>query len=118
MFQIFITVVIAVLVGGLLLKYWEKILGIISAILAIVFLVAVYIIELPFKLIAACIPRTNLETKLVRMYDYLLSVESNIKSVRKMHKKIEQYEKYLREQKQEEKYKEGVKLLKEAKWVI
>lgn len=118
MLKIFITVVLAVFVGGILVKYWKEILSLIAMVIAIVLAIVVGIIVLPLDIVTSNISDDTLEKMRIRNYDRIFYEVSSIKHVKKYEKKIRNYTKTLQARKEERQEKEVKKILKEAKWLL
>lgn len=101
MLEIFITVVAAVAVGAILVKYWRPILAclilIITIVISLVISIPVYIIKLPANLILACTSDEYLEETIVRTYDEMFYEASNHKELAKCRRAIKRMQSILRQ---------------------
>lgn len=122
MLEIFITVVAAVVVGGILVKFWRPILGytlgITMFVLAFVILIPMFILSLPVRLYMVCISEEKLEEKMVRSYDKMLHEASNQEELAKCRRTIKWVQSILQQRKEKRDNKHVENLLEEAKWVL
>ena len=122
MLKIFITVVAAVVTGGIILKFWRQILyciiAIITILIAMVVAIPMYIIVLVAKLIQAHMSEESLEETILRTYDEILNVAYTQTEIEKGMRTIKWAENILRqrEEKKQDKFVEN--LLEEYKWVL
>ena len=122
MLEIFITVVAAVVVGGILLKFWRPILAfMLTSVLLVVSLVIyipLYIISLPAKLFVACVSDEKMEETIVRTYDDMLYEASSKEELAKGRKTIKRLQTILHQRKEKRNDKWVENMLEEAKWVL
>ena len=122
MLEIFITVVAAVVVGGIILKFWRQIMdcliAVITIVIALVIAIPMYIIILFAKLIQAHMSEESLEETILRTYDEMFNVASTQKEIEKGMRTIKWAQNILwqREEKKQDKVVEN--LLEEAKWIL
>lgn len=122
MLEIFITVVAAVVAGGIILKFWRQILdcmiAVITIVSALVIAIPMYIIVLFAKLIQAHMSEESLEETILRTYDEMLNVASTQKEIEKGMRTIKCAKNILRQREEKKKDKFVEDLLEEAKWVL
>ena len=122
MLEIFITVVAAIVVGAILVKFWRPILGytltFIMFVLAIIILIPMFILSLPVRLYTVCVSEEKLEEKVVRSYDWMLHEASTQEELEKGRRTIKWAQSILRQRKEKRQEKFVKKLLEEAKWVL
>lgn len=118
MLKIFITVVIAVFVGGILLKYWKGIFNIVASVILTFLLGILLVLDIPFRIIRVFMPSCNCERKLIREYDRVFCELNGMKAVSRANRNIKNIESTLTKQIEKRKNRELMKLLNEAKWVI
>jgi len=122
MFEIFITVVAAIVVGAIVVKFWRPILKGILIFLVIVFsliiLIPMYILSIPVRIYTSCVSDEKLQENIVCSYDHMFYEASGQEELTKDWKKIKWAGAVLK-QREEKKFNKWVKnLLEEAKWVL
>lgn len=118
MLQIFVTVVLAVIAGGILLKFWKEILGVIVLIISVSLYVVLSILELPIKIIMAFFPNMQSEKRIIRAYDKIFFEARNMKEVVRISRKIQKIHTFLKKQEEKKQNKKVIRVLNDAKWVL
>ena len=122
MLEIFITVVAAVVVGAILVKFWRPILVFtltsVVIVFALVISIPVYIIKLPAMLFLATVSDEKLEESIVRKYDQMFYEASSKEELSKCRKDIKTFLDILKHRHEKKKDKQTENLLEEAKWVL
>lgn len=122
MLEIFITVVAAVVAGGIILKYWRPILAftLTSAmiVVSLVIYIPLYIISLPAKLFIACVSDEKIEETIVHTYDEMFHEASSKDELAKGRKTIKRLQTILHQRKEKRNDKRVENMLEEAKWVL
>ena len=122
MLEIFITVVAAVVAGGIILKFWRQILVFILSLviiaISLVICIPLYICRFIANLFLGCFSNETLEEKITQTYDVMLHVASKPQELAKGQQTIRRLLTILkkREEKKNDKYVED--MLEEAKWVL
>lgn len=117
--QIFLVVLLAVIVGGLVLKFGViNTLKVLSIIPIIIFSIILDILLLPITVFKLLKSDANLQKKIVRIYDKVFFEVSSSKKLRNNMKRIHLFEIKLNLSKQKKKEKEISKILKEARWLL
>ena len=115
MFKIFIAVLLGVIVGGVLLKFWREIFAVVISICIIAFSIVLSIITLPIRIIMSF---GSDDKKLVREYDRIFFEAKDKKQIKACNKRIKRIETILKRRKDKEMEKSFIKMLNKAKWAI
>lgn len=122
MLEIFITVVAAVVVGGILLKFWRPILACTLTlgvlVISLVISIPLFILSLPVRIFMACVSDEKLEETMVRTYDEMLHEASSPEDLAKGRKTIKRIQVTLKQRKEKKNDKHVENMLEEAKWVL
>ena len=122
MFETFITVVAAVIVGAILVKFWRPILActlyVLVFVITLVIAIPMYIIKIPAMLFLGTVSDEKLEESIVRRYDKMFHEASSKEELSKCRKDIKNFQAILKQRNEKKKDKQTESLLEEAKWVL
>lgn len=122
MLEIFITVVVAVVAGGIILKFWRQILVFILSLviiaISLVICMPLYICRLIENLFLGCFSNETLEEKITQAYDVMLHVASKPEELAKGQQTIRRLLTILKKREEKKNDKHVEDMLEEAKWVL
>lgn len=122
--EIFIAVLLAVVIGGIIVKYFgKKLLNILLFILLIpvfIFLILLGIVITPFEIIFTkfILTQENCQKNIVRNYDQIFYEANSKKKVKQALKRIDKYNEHLKKMEEKRREKETVKFLESVKWAL
>ena len=122
MLEIFITVVAAVVVGGIILEFWRPILVFtitsVVVIISLIIHIPMFIIVLLEDLSIARTSDEELEEMIVQCYDKMLHEASSKEELSKKRNTIAGLQTILQRRKKKRDDKQVAKMLEEVKWVL
>lgn len=122
--QFFLIVVLAVVVGGMVLKFWRYIVGTIVMLIAIIISVIGVILAIllsPIDIIlkfCGYYDEERLQVKIVKQYDSIFYSNTSKRMLGKRLKRLSILQKRLHQVQEKKKDKEIKKILKKCKWIL
>ena len=122
MLEIFITVVAAVIVGAILVKFWRPILAytlaLVVLIISLVICIPFYIFRPLIRLYMVCVSDETLEEHMTRTYDKMFHEASSKAEITQCQKSIKNILVILKKRKEKKDEKQVENMLEEFKWVL
>ena len=122
MLEIFLTVVAAVIVGAIIVKFWRPILtctlALVILVIYLVIFIPMLILSFPLRLYWVCASDETLEEHITRTYDKMLHEAYSKEEMSRCQKRIKSILIILKKREEKKRDKQVKNMLEESKWVL